>query len=1335
MYSTFQAQVELSNFPSVLNSPTSPEAAWDNEHSNVGVGPYSGSTSVGIPLYTLEEDGFSLPLSLSYQSTGIKLEDMATWVGLGWNLSVDGTIRQEAQGIRDSFDNTKFSTTNGYEALYNRIESSGGYGSIKIEPQKGDAEPFMWNPAIGGDVAKCCNNSSQSCFYTLPVGSDNPHTLFNLNAGEGAPDIYHFSFAGHQGKFYIDPNTSKIIAINQSENIRFEVIPDTKITAYLPNGIEFHFAAVEILYLDGYIKFNEFTGRNYKLTEIKLKNGQSIYFEYENLEIQNSHISELDPLQVMNYHTQNNVGSPPYPPSVTVGPDPTRNQQLKTMLRSEVKQLSKIHTRFETLVFTLESREDILALTAGNIKRLKSIEVLRATDQRKIKAFDFQYSYFDYSAKGVNSDLNLLESYGKRLKLLSLQESYFDNQGTKIPLGLPYRFEYDESQIMPARNSLSKDIWGYYNGSNGNGTLIPDLEYFDYPRIFKSLTFNQTYFTYAPKLNNRYASEPHAKLYSLRKMHYPTGGFSTFEYELQSFTNVFVPDQTQNAKALKSIQLNNQGRNNSTNQITQVSFPASRTLTIEFAHEIFDGYTGLQNPNQPTYSYEELKSFTIEFSRQTLNSEGQVISTQILKSWNLSSISMPIFSSTHKAIWQEKLEVPLMSNVSYQLKIVGPSSMYKQIDTYRIAGVKASAKFYDDTGVDTSQGKGGGIRVKQIDHYDRTNAIVEREQFSYEGGKLLNGFSPIEAKRYFLFGCGGRCPHEYISDWYNLLSINSETLDKSNAFAVGYNSVKKEKKDLSGKAMPSLITEYNYLNFQNQSSSGFSVIEDPRNGLLQKEILWEGLSRLAQKTYTYQNLRPLNNVFYSLQLVRNLYTDGYSPCLGMSSGADSKTIYSYFATPLISNYYRLTSVKNEDYTTEGTLTQTENFHYNNQHILSSLERSDLQGKKSKINYFYAQDLANLGLLAANMSEVPLIIERMEDHGQGLVTQSKIEYKYEGPTFKPTKKLLWNVNNPTSYKLEISYDKYDLSTSNLLQYTGPDQIPTVQLWGYGNRYLIASIKGATYPDPTSPKSTDIPQNLISGLSESTASLTSFREALKSRDFLISTFQHAPLFGLSSITEPSGTSSTFTYHASGYLESKKDIDAHIVEEYSMDKMKLGGVSYDNTSQSGIFTRDTCQDTEIGNAYTYIVPPGKYRSYLSIAEANQLAQEDVLREGQIAANNFGTCSTAPISTCSFTKNPAISSSTFTVVFSNFKMQGKLGQIALVFSTQTSYAWGNFQFVGTVATPCAPGMARTIEHIENGRKWSSQINPDGKIYLKLISGPTFTSSQVINLQLQYLK
>src|SRR5690554_1065147 len=86
-------------FPKIV--PPSPTAYEFGKYGQVPVGMFTGTPSVSVPLYTYNTRNLSVPISLSYSSNGIKVDQLSTNVGLGWNFNAGGVITRIA---RDKMD-------------------------------------------------------------------------------------------------------------------------------------------------------------------------------------------------------------------------------------------------------------------------------------------------------------------------------------------------------------------------------------------------------------------------------------------------------------------------------------------------------------------------------------------------------------------------------------------------------------------------------------------------------------------------------------------------------------------------------------------------------------------------------------------------------------------------------------------------------------------------------------------------------------------------------------------------------------------------------------------------------------------------------------------------------------------------------------------------------------------------------------------------------------------------------------------------------------------------------------------------------------------------------
>nr|WP_315423333.1 hypothetical protein [uncultured Pedobacter sp.] len=72
--------------------PPSPEVGEMARIGQLGSELFTGASSTSIPLLELKAGGIKLPISLAYSNNGIKVNDIPTRVGLGWNLMAGGSV-------------------------------------------------------------------------------------------------------------------------------------------------------------------------------------------------------------------------------------------------------------------------------------------------------------------------------------------------------------------------------------------------------------------------------------------------------------------------------------------------------------------------------------------------------------------------------------------------------------------------------------------------------------------------------------------------------------------------------------------------------------------------------------------------------------------------------------------------------------------------------------------------------------------------------------------------------------------------------------------------------------------------------------------------------------------------------------------------------------------------------------------------------------------------------------------------------------------------------------------------------------------------------------------
>ena len=84
-------------------SPTlqPPDVAAFQKVNFIPVSNYTGRSNISIPIYSVSSGNINVPISLSYNTSGVKVSDMSSSVGLNWSLNAGGVISKIVRGMDD----------------------------------------------------------------------------------------------------------------------------------------------------------------------------------------------------------------------------------------------------------------------------------------------------------------------------------------------------------------------------------------------------------------------------------------------------------------------------------------------------------------------------------------------------------------------------------------------------------------------------------------------------------------------------------------------------------------------------------------------------------------------------------------------------------------------------------------------------------------------------------------------------------------------------------------------------------------------------------------------------------------------------------------------------------------------------------------------------------------------------------------------------------------------------------------------------------------------------------------------------------------------------------
>ena len=156
------------NYPGVI--PSSPNAASLGKYGDIPVSYYTGVPSINIPIFEMKSKVTTVPISLSYHASGVRMNEIPGWAGTGWSLNSGGVISRSVIGRPDDLETY-------------------GYFNNDLLPTPNEI-----------------NNWYNLDSWDIPSGYKSPifKGIWDLQ-----PDSYSFNFLGYSGKLIITNDAFK----------------------------------------------------------------------------------------------------------------------------------------------------------------------------------------------------------------------------------------------------------------------------------------------------------------------------------------------------------------------------------------------------------------------------------------------------------------------------------------------------------------------------------------------------------------------------------------------------------------------------------------------------------------------------------------------------------------------------------------------------------------------------------------------------------------------------------------------------------------------------------------------------------------------------------------------------------------------------------------------------------------------------------------------------------------------------------------------------------------------------------------------------------------------
>lgn len=926
--------------------PTSPDAASLGRFGDIPISYYTGTAEVSVPLYTIKKSGVEIPIVLRYHGSGIKVEDQAGEVGLGWNLEPGGSITQIINGTPDGDDQLVTIDPAGYSYLkYAGNAITGGYSS---------------RHEVGFDVPPFDESN--------PPGEtgDHPQTIGRLLLGDGQPDLYQYTFGQYSGKFFIDPEADTIVLLDKTSAIRFYKTPAW--VAVTPDGTQYIFSTSESAHESA---ANNYSGSTWKLTQILLTDGESINFAYTP--------------GYYSWFVYNETYHTPYAFNLT----PSSEYAVKPYFNSTYSNtlyLTQISSNDTKIVFNLGGRQDLMGYSGSDSTYcVQSIDVYSVANNQKIRSFKFAYDYFPYDTVGGSYDgmiPSLMDYFGKRLRLDSVQEIGYSSPNDSVTKP-PYKFAYDSSSTLPLKTSFAKDFWGYYNGQH-NFDLIPDFTY--------SFFSGDPYFVNTPfwlvntiKGANRNVDTSKLTAGSLKRITYPTGGYTEFDYESNSFSNYSIPDMQQLQGSIKSQTVIDENVPYDTSSRT---FSLPRTETIQFKVTISRG----PDVSMP---YDSIQPSSVSLVR--IRPGGNITTLFTWQMQNTAAGQDSFNTNNGQMQWVTDITLPYDSTASYGITANLPDDLGPQADYNRDATVRCSYTYYTLPLGNYNYSYGGGIRLAGVRDYTSGGALAKHKLLKYVNSDSTTSSGLLMSKLQFSYWRNmefaeeddpGDADPTILQAWDTVWLASSEsTIPYSNSAGgnpVGYSRV--EEMDVSPTGATNGKHVYNYYNLTDGTATNEPDIAHPLNGsIMNEEIMDATGDTIVKNQYIYTDLFPTVKSFAGYKIFSNYV--GNSTQIGNQVGGLTYdtipalgTIYDIDYYPLISNWYKLSNVQHTEYLSGNLLSTTTSYSYDSVGNMIQSITYNSKGQKVTDKTIYPPDSVDASgqahlMNVAGLNNFPLIQRR------------------------------------------------------------------------------------------------------------------------------------------------------------------------------------------------------------------------------------------------------------------------------------------------------------------------------------------------------------------------
>lgn len=438
---------------------------------------FTGINNVNIPIYDYSLDGLNLGVSVSYCTQGIKVDQIASTIGLGWSLNANSYITREVHGIEDEMTFRALYKNQPYNTMIAIPEQRGSWvaapNPLPAGVQKEDHLNDVFTAVLAGRV------------LTFTIQKD-PNTNQWQASISPKCEVQITTLVDGNDPGYGNLDTSVAQDMNQHV-LTFEITDEQGNVFTFERG-DYSFKNYKVPGLNDW--FGYYSVDSWRIKKIETYTGATINYNYTEIALDYPYYRNYQVRETYPHATSITFTDSIRRSAIPANNPPTGGLSMDTSIQNwtgKASHISKIEYPNGAVVnFNMETdlSKQRCDLTS-NYYVIKSISISNKLDNTISNSFKYAFNYYylhaphpNYSVTTVpygTSCYAIYQAYNEtdpmtdmqmrlRLCLQSITKVGYDGVTTE-PY---YSFDYNTTPLPP-RLSPQQDYYGFYN----NATCYP----------------------------------------------------------------------------------------------------------------------------------------------------------------------------------------------------------------------------------------------------------------------------------------------------------------------------------------------------------------------------------------------------------------------------------------------------------------------------------------------------------------------------------------------------------------------------------------------------------------------------------------------------------------------------------------------------------------------------------------------------------------------------------------------------------------------------------------------------------------------------------------------